>query len=428
VNRRMMLKTGGMAVMALGAGACGTGSSAATARPVAVPTGAMPPRPALNLGVVRAARDRVIRTTVGLRPHRPSGFVLKAAKLDDRTIFHNYGHGGAGMSLAWGMGAMIGDMARHVGDRRAAVVGCGSPGLTAARQLQRRGFDVTIYAMSVPPYTTSNMSTAGFTPTSGLVETDRRTPAWDVQFREACEISYRELQLLAGTPGYGVYWMDSYNVTEDPAPENEGQGGGTPGGEIPALLPDHLRPGRHREVLGPGEHPFPSTYAVRTSTLSIEPSIYLEALMRDFARFGGRIVMRTFDTPRDLMSLPEPVIVNCTGLGSKTLFGDEELIPVKGQLTALIPQAEVTYRLQSPRPDGEIVRMNSRSDGIIIGNLMERGNWSLEPDEDVRQRVLASTIEFFAAMQPPSAAAYRRARSTPPRGIPNLTSFFGTES
>jgi hypothetical protein len=37
-------------------------------------------------------------------------------------------------------------------------------GLTAARQLQRRGFDVTIYAMTVPPDTTSNMSTAGFTP------------------------------------------------------------------------------------------------------------------------------------------------------------------------------------------------------------------------------------------------------------------------
>jgi hypothetical protein len=29
------------------------------------------------------------------------------------------------------------------------------------------------------------------------------------------------------------------------------------------------------------------------------------------------------------------VIVNCTGLGSKALFNDEELIPVKGQLTVM---------------------------------------------------------------------------------------------
>src|SRR6267378_8400200 len=48
------------------------------------------------------------------------------------------------------------------------AAGCGSPGLTAARQLQRRGFAVTIYTLAVAPYTTSNMSSAGFTPTAGL--------------------------------------------------------------------------------------------------------------------------------------------------------------------------------------------------------------------------------------------------------------------
>jgi hypothetical protein len=46
----------------------------------------------------------VIRTTVGLRPHRDPGFVLKADKLNDKLLVHNYGHGGAGMSLAWGTG------------------------------------------------------------------------------------------------------------------------------------------------------------------------------------------------------------------------------------------------------------------------------------------------------------------------------------
>ena len=44
-------------------------------------------------------------------------------------------------------------------------------------------------------------------------------------------------------------------------------------------------------------------------------------------------MIRKFDTPRDLMSLNESVIVNCTGLGSKTIFNDNKLVPVKGQLT-----------------------------------------------------------------------------------------------
>ena len=322
------------------------------------------------------------------------------------------------MSLAWGCGAMAADMALQQDQRRAAVLGCGSPGLTAARQLQRRGFEVTIYTLAVPPDTTSNMSWAGFTPISGLVSADRRTPAWDAQFRQAAEISYRQLQLLAGAPDYGVYWIDSYNATNNPEPQ-AGRGGNE---AMADLLPDALRTGRDREVLGPGEHPFPTKYATRSSELAIEPSIYLEKLVRDFVIFGGKIVIRKFDTPRDLMSLTESVIVNCTGLGSKTLFNDEELVPVKGQLTVCIPQPEVHYRAFRG-----LSSMNPRSDGIVIGNTMERGNWSLDPDDEARQRNMNAAIEFFAAMKAPASRVPTTA-SGPRRSIPSLREFQAAES
>src|SRR5580700_4352430 len=137
MNRRVMLKTSGMALAAIGVGACG---------PKRVATA---PAPALAGSAA------------------PEEF-------DAKTVIHDYGFGGSGMSLAWGCGAMAADMCLSQEDRRVAVLGCGSPGLTAARQLQRRGFDVTIYAMAVPPYTTSNMSSAGFTPTTALIEASRR--------------------------------------------------------------------------------------------------------------------------------------------------------------------------------------------------------------------------------------------------------------
>ena len=47
-----------------------------------------PSRPMLRLPLVDVSWDRVIRTTIGLRPHRPSGFVLKADKLDGKTVIH----------------------------------------------------------------------------------------------------------------------------------------------------------------------------------------------------------------------------------------------------------------------------------------------------------------------------------------------------
>ena len=388
MDRRTLLKTGGLALAGFGLGGCAGASRARTA--------AASRRAPLTLPVPKVSWDRVIRTTVGLRPHRDSGFVLRAEKLDAKTLIHDYGFGGTGMSLSWGCGSMVADIAGQTGERHAAVIGCGAPGLCAARQLQRRGFVVTIYAKSIPPDTTSNMSLAGFTPTTALVEATRRTPEWDAQFRQAAELSYRELQLMT-SPRYGVYWMDTYNATDDPnrQPGPQGQGEGD-------LLPDHLRPGRFREVLGPGEHPFPSQYAIRSTALVIEPSIYMDALVRDFLTFGGRMVIRTFDTPRDLATLAEPIVVNCTGLGSFALFDDKELVPIKGQLTLLVPQPELTYRANGRTASGGTASMNPRADGVVIGNLQDRGNWSLEPDEEVRQRNMANAIEFFAAMRHPA--------------------------
>ena len=426
MRRRTFLTGGGAALAGFAIGGCATTGSSrgASARPRRTP---------INLAQVDVSFDRIIRTTVGLRPHRDSGFVLRAEKLDAKTLIHNYGHAGAGMSLAWGCGVMVAEFAQQADQRRAAVIGCGSPGLTTARQLQRRGFDVTIYAATVPPDTTSNMSLAGFTPTTALINNERRTPAWDAQFLRAAEISYRQLQLMVGA-GYGVYWMDNYNATDNAAPGQGGGRGGRGGGTAEDnfasdsdLLPEILRPNRNREVLGPGEHPFPTKYAVRTPALAIEPNIYLDALVRDFVLFGGKIVIRKFDTPRDLMTLSEPIVVNCTGLGSFTLFDDKELVPIKGQLTALVAQPELHYRAGGRTANGGNASINPRSDGVIVGNLQDRGNWTLDPDPDVIQRNVQAAIDFFSLMKPPAASA-RLTRSMPPETAPGVHSFFDAES
>ena len=394
MNRRSFLTTGGMAALGVGFGAC-----ASNPKP-----GLAPSRPRVTLTPVDASWDRIIRTTVGLRPHRDAGFVLKADTLDDKLLVHNYGHGGAGMSISWGTGLMAAEFASQQPGRRAAVIGCGAVGLTTARQLQRRGFDVTIYALAVPPNVTSNMSLAGFTPYSGLVMEDRRTPEWDAQFTRAAGIAYRQLQLLTGEAPYGVSWVDSYQPTDElPRPP-----------QTPPARPN-LQNGLiiGSEILQPGEHPFPTKYAIRRAGIRSEPSIYLDALVRDVLMFGGRIVMRKFDTPRDLATLGEPVVINCTGLGARELFGDQELVPLKGQLTVMVPQPEVNYQTNGgvrnePLPPGALgLHMMPRRDGIILGGTSERGVTSMEPNEAERKRVVDGHIELFSAMRSPGRAGVR---------------------
>jgi glycine/D-amino acid oxidase-like deaminating enzyme len=341
---------------------------------------------------VQVGWDRIIRSTVGLRPHRPSGFVLRADKLDSQLLIHNYGHGGAGMSLSWGTGLMAAEMALEHPQRRAAVLGCGVVGLTSARQLQRRGFDVTIYAERVPPDTTSNMSLAGFTPTSGLIDFSRRTPEWDAQFRRAVEIAYRQLQLLAG-PRYGISWIVNYSPTDERLEPGRGSN---------VLLPDSVR--TSLVLLEPGQHPFPTRYAIERPEMRIEPSIYLDALVSDVVASGGRIRIRKFDTPRDVAALEEPVIVNCTGLGAKALFGDPELMPLKGQLIVMIPQADVTFSTNGALPSastrpGAFIHMMPRRDGIILGGTSERDVWTMEINEEERKRVVEAHIALFDSMR-----------------------------
>jgi glycine/D-amino acid oxidase-like deaminating enzyme len=412
VNRRTAIKTTSLAMLGLGATGC-----ASSGRPRAEAAAA---RPQVALAPIKASWDRVIRTTVGLRPHRPSGFNLSAARLDSKTVIHNYGHGGAGHSLGWGTGHMAAELALAHHSRRAAVIGCGTVGLTAARQLQRRGFDVTIYAASIPPDTTSNMAYAGFTPTSGLISAEFSAD-WESQFRTAVEIAYRQLQLLTGSR-YGVSWIDSYNTSDVP-PGQQGLNQNQNPSQNPFqanagdLLPAGVQQSSGRDVLGPGEHNLPAKYATRRSTIRIEPSIYLDALLQDFVQFGGRVVIRRFDAPRDLLALSESLIVNCSGLGARTLFGDETMMPVKGQLILLVPQPEVNYSC----------RAMPRSDGIALGSTQERGVWTLEPNPDERTRIMEACIRFYGAMRTPPRGSPLASAATPPRP-PAVESFFGESS
>ena len=187
-------------------------------------------------------------------------------------------------------------------------------------------------------------------------------------------------------------WINSYTPTDDVRMAT--------GTNI--LLPDALQGAKL--LLQPGEHPFPKKYALQISMMRFEPSIYLNALVKDVQLYGARIVIRKFDAVRDLMSLTEPVVVNCTGLGAKDLFGDEELVPLKGQLTAITPQPDVNYGTTggvhiSTGAPGIGIHMMPRSDGLILGGTSERGEWSLDVNEEERRRIVEGHIELFDAMR-----------------------------
>ena len=331
------------------------------------------------LAPVDVARDRIIRIDVGLRPFRPAGFVVRNEMLGDKTIVHNYGHGG-GVTLSWGTAALALEQAPPARD--CAVLGCGAVGLATARLAQERGMQVTIYAAALPPETTSNIAGAQWWP-SFVYDEDALTPAFRAQFVRAAHLAYLRFQTLPSET-YGISWRRNYFVSATPFSESQSV-------DRPIALTDLCIECRSLE---PRENPFCGYYTRQFDTMMIEPALYLSALMRDVREAGGRIVARRFNTPTDLLRLTEPVVFNCTRLGARDLFGDVELVPVKGQLVVLLPQPGVTYNMT-----GDGIHAFPRHDGVLLGGTEQRGVWSLAPDQAEVTRVLAAQKRVFASLR-----------------------------
>lgn len=375
-------------------GALATGALLMAARSRSLAAALSPDR---HFVPVKVARNRIIREVVGLRPFRETGFRVEAERLGEKLLIHNYGHGGAGVTLSWGTASLALDVLSEPGaiatgslrrsgsrnmPRRFAVLGCGVNGLSTARLLQRRFQNgpgtVTIYARDLPPETTSNIAGGFWSPTS-VYDLGATTTKFDEQFRRACRISNRAFQNLIG-PEYGVRWIETFELIHNEANLTRELTGGNdlyPAQEI------------HRDP----NHYFGFKYVRQYQTMLIEPPVYLNSLLRDFYLAGGKLVVKEFRSREELKRLPEQVIFNCTGLGARALFGDQQLIPVRGQLEVLLPQPEIDYCYLASG------YMFPRRDGIILGGTWDHDDWSLAPNPEQTTGILEAHAEIMKGLK-----------------------------
>ena len=314
--------------------------------------------------------SRVIRTVAGLRPFRRSGFVVRREALGDKALVHNYGHGGGGITLSWGSSKLAADLGLQGHSGRVAVIGSGVMGLSTARLVQEAGFPVTIYTAALPPDTTSNIAGGQFHPFSVFRDSEV-TPEFRAQFARALDCSWRRFQIIVGED-YGVRWLPTY--VESDSPEEK----------VIATFPPVNR------MLRTAEHPFPIDSMRRYDTIYVETGRYLRQMLTDFQVAGGTIAIRKFATPADIAALSESLVFNCTGLGSRDLFNDQDMHPARGQLAILEPQPEVRYAAL-----GDFGYMFPRPDGIILGGTFEVDEWDATPQADDIRRILASQKRFF---------------------------------
>jgi glycine/D-amino acid oxidase-like deaminating enzyme len=353
--------------------------------------------PKLQLWPVRASVDRITRVTVCTRPFRPQGPRLDVEKIGTKMVVHNYGHGGSGWSLSWGSGTIATANAMATGERDIAVIGCGALGLTTALLLQRAGARVTIYAKELPPNVRSALATGLFTPDSRICLEQHATPAFKQQWAQMARTSFDTYQSFLGVAGTPVEFIDSYFVSDDLAKEPPR----TPPDGRPAfaelqteLLPD-LFP---RTVqFEPGRHTLGQRQLLRDSQLMFNLASYTRTLVADFTANGGKIEIAEFHTPGDFGRLKEKTLVNATGYGARALFGDDSIVPVRGQLARMMPDADVNYGLFYknvgfvPRRDGLVFQATGDNDYYGYDDDSET------PDRAEAERAVTTIASLFAA-------------------------------
>ena len=332
---------------------------------------------------VLSSMDRVTRTKVGLRPYRAAGYKLSQERLGETHVIHNYGHGGCGVTMSWGTATVACDMASETGARDIAVLGCGVQGLTSALILARRGHNVTIYAADLPPYTTSNVAGVLWMPTT-YYDANVATPEFLEMNRKLVRLAYYGFLPYVNRPGYGVYWADHHQLSRN-API---VGKELPGGDD--IYPQ-LRQSTSNTLFG-------YAHEKRFNAMIIDPDYYLDAILKDAEIAGAKIMRHRFASLEEVLALPEKVVVNCTGLGAGELFGDEMITPIKGQLTHLLPQPEITYSYTAPTPNG-ILYMFPRKTGIVLGGTHEEGNYDMTPDPAQITRMVEGHAELASRLK-----------------------------
>jgi D-amino-acid oxidase len=359
---------------------------------------------------VRAQADRIFRTTVCLRPFRAAGPRLDVERVGEKTVVHNYGHGGSGWSLSWGSSSIAVEKAMAAGEKDIAVIGCGALGLTSAILLQQAGAKATIYARERFPDVRSARATGSWTPDSRIALTNSVSSDFPALWEKMCRRSFHTYESYLGMAGNPVEWTDRYSLSDDdpaagpanPAPE-----------EPPKFASYHARVAdltpRARE-LPPGSHPFPTRYATRNSSLMFNIADYSRQLVSDFLIEGGSIERLELHSPSELSQLTQRVVINATGYGARELWKDESIVPVRGQIAWLIPQPEVNYGVQY-----KSVYVLSRRDGIVvqdmgIGEMEGYGDANEQPDRQKAEAAVRVVEELYRRMKPTRIGSKRPGR------------------
>ena len=248
------------------------------------------------------------------------------------------------------------------------VIGCGVSGLTTGLSLLDAGHSVTIWARDLPPATTSNVAAAVWYPYKAYPA--ERVTAWG-------EYSLRKFKQLQADPASGIFLASVLELKPVPSPD--------------PWWVSAVEDFRHAttEEMPPG---YPDGFLFEAPV--IDTNVYMDYLMHAFQASGGQIMRRAVSNLAEAFAECETV-VNCSGLGARTLVGDRDLHSARGQALRIKPNGFRRVLIDEEGPNS-LAYIVPRTHDIVLGGTFEEG----EENVDIDAETTGAIVRRCAALAP----------------------------
>ncbi len=253
-------------------------------------------------------------------------------------------------------------------DHRIAIIGAGVSGLTCGGVLAEHGYEAHLFAAEPPEQTTSAVAAAMWFPYDA--EPADRVIPWALE-------SYEVFHALSRDPASGVSMIELRQFSR--------------GADLP--IPSWAEPFQARSNT--------SREFVMRVPLS-DSSIYLDYLRRRLIQAGGKLTTGVrFEKPEEV-DRSFDVVINCAGIGARTLVHDPDLEPHRGQVVLVeklkLPGAVVC-------DDPPLMYVIPRANDCVFGGTNEISD-DLAPDPGTTLAILSECSDALK-IAPPRMIATR---------------------
>lgn len=172
------------------------------------------------------------------------------------------------------------------------------------------------------------------------------------------------------------------------------------------LFPDFRELDPQADQLPPGVHS-----GCEYTGLCINTAVYLPWLVGQCRRLGVVFRRGRVSDVREAhrwhhqhpAAAAQMIVVNATGLGSKTLGGveDERMSPIRGQIVLVENEAQPMFNVSGTDDgDDEVAYLMTRAagGGTVLGGTYQRGSWGAEPDPETEKRIIRRCLALSPAL------------------------------